>query len=316
MADLTYYSRELLTAEGIESTIADDDNSLKALWVSETDYLAAEDFVRRLSKLPSNEPPPQPQRVASSSTGSTPQSFKDDDDEDYPTTPPPQPEPVDTTSTRRIWIGLLAVTIIFLPRYSPLTLLYNLVVSRLHVRTFYEEIALHILYQWIGAACVLLIIWWDGAPLGVFGIKRPAWSMDTVTACIAFAAHQTLGFMAVDLFVDFLHTLNYKIPISLPLFRISCPEAQFDGRLPVTCSFRQHRPQRRARDARIPYSPLRATSKVEALGNLDQLRILRLLALAAWHHLRVECILGRHNLRNCVRLDTSPLAERIYPRRL
>ena len=169
MADLTYYSRELLTAEGIESTIADDDNSLKALWVSETDYLAAEDFVRRLSKLPSNEPPPQPQRVASSSTGSTPQSFKDDDDEDYPTTPPPQPEPVDTTSTRRIWIGLLAVTIIFLPRYSPLTLLYNLVVSRLHVRTFYEEIALHILYQWIGAACVLLIIWWDRAPLGVFG---------------------------------------------------------------------------------------------------------------------------------------------------
>jgi membrane protease YdiL (CAAX protease family) len=221
--------RELLTVEGIQSTIADDDNSLKALWVSDTDYLAAETFIRKLSSLPSSEPLPKSECAVVNPTDSASRSFNDDDDEGYSTTPPPQPEPVDTTSTRRACIGLVAATIAFLPLYSPLRLLYNLVVSWLHVRTFYEQIAVDILYQWVCAACVLLIIWWDGAPPGVFGLKRPAWSMDTVTACIAFAAHWTLGLIAVDLFVDFLHTLNYKIPMSRPIFRFSEPERGWAG---------------------------------------------------------------------------------------
>src|SRR5262249_10278335 len=84
-----------------------------------------------------------------------------------------------------------------------------------------EEVAFQILYQWIRAAFVFLIMLWDGAPLAVFGIRKRAWSMDIVTAVIALLAHETFAFMAVSLFADFLTSLNYKLPSHHRIFRFS-----------------------------------------------------------------------------------------------
>jgi membrane protease YdiL (CAAX protease family) len=156
------------------------------------------------------------------------QSFSDDDDNvdyDYfPVPSPPEPALVDTTSIRRLWIGLLLTVVLFFPVYSPFRLLYPLVVKWLHVRTYYEELVVDTLFEWIRAASMLLIMVWDGAPLGVFGLKKAAWSMDTVTAVLTFVAHRTLGFIAVDLLVSVLTTLNYKIPAPHRTFRFSDPD--------------------------------------------------------------------------------------------
>jgi membrane protease YdiL (CAAX protease family) len=154
-----------------------------------------------------------------------------DDDEDWSTATVEQPEPVDTTSTPRMWIGLVATTIVFLPLYHPLSPLLNVVAHWLHLRTFHERVVFDICRKLLSIACVFLIIWWDGAPLGVFGLKKPAWSVDTITACIVFAVDRTLGFIAVELFIDFLHDVSYKLPKSHPLFGISEPERSWSGAL-------------------------------------------------------------------------------------
>lgn len=133
------------------------------------------------------------------------QSFDENDDEDGDDHAPlllPAPEPADTTSLRRVWVGLIVTGIVFVPVYSPLRLLYPPVERWLQVRTFYEEVACETLFQWVRAACVFLLMLWDGAPLGVFGLKKPMWSVDSITSCIVFAAQWTLGLMTVDLFAD------------------------------------------------------------------------------------------------------------------
>jgi membrane protease YdiL (CAAX protease family) len=161
------------------------------------------------------------------------ESDDDDEDDEYDrvSTPPPEPEPVDTTSMRRVCIGLLVATIAFLPVYSPFRLLYGPVFRWLQIRTFYGDVFFVTLYEWVRAACMLLIIWWDGAPLGVFGLKKPAWSMDTVTAVLAFVAHRAFCWMAVDLMISFLTSLNYKIPARHSSLRFNEPDHSCTGML-------------------------------------------------------------------------------------
>ncbi|HEX3602264.1 MAG TPA: hypothetical protein VHU84_19075, partial [Lacipirellulaceae bacterium] len=142
----------------------------------------------------------------------------EDSDEDLSTAVAVEPEPVDTTSTRRMWIGLIATAIVCLPRYSPISLLLGSLARWMHIRTFYEEINYHIIAQVIQGGCMLLIILWDGAPLSVFGLKKPAWSTDTVTGVLTFAADYTLGYFPVELFVGFLQSCNYHVPKILPPF--------------------------------------------------------------------------------------------------
>lgn len=75
------------------------------------------------------------------------QSAEEDDDYEREEALPPEPEPVDTTSISRIWIGLLLTTVAFLPVYSPLRLFYGPVFRWLHIRTFYENVVFFALYQ-------------------------------------------------------------------------------------------------------------------------------------------------------------------------
>ena len=94
---------------------------------------------------------------------------------------------------------------------------------------YYERVVFEIFTQVLLAACVLLVMLWDGAPLGVFGLKKPAWSVDTITAFITFVAHRTLVSMAVSLFVDFLRSCNYTFPTPHPFFHIREPEHSWTG---------------------------------------------------------------------------------------
>jgi membrane protease YdiL (CAAX protease family) len=158
------------------------------------------------------------------------QSFHNGDDEiDDVYTPLPEPAPIDTTSIRRAWIGLLITTIAFFPVYSPFKLLYPSLVRWLQVRTFYEEIAVDLLYESLRVGCVFLIIAWDGAPLGVFGLKKPRWSVDTVTAVIAFALHWKFVAIATDLLANVLLTWGYKIPAHHRGFHFHMPEQSCAG---------------------------------------------------------------------------------------
>jgi hypothetical protein len=185
-----------------------------------------------------SDSPSQPPGSASNDSA---RLHPEDNDDDQSTAIAIQSEPVDTTSTRRMWIGLCAVVIVLMPRYSPFVLLLKLSEPWIRIHSFYGEILYRIVTEWSWALLVFLIMLWDGAPLGVFGLKKPMWSTDIITGCLTFTVDYALGAVGLDVFIGFLESFNYHIPKQYSFFHFKQPEHSLTGALFIVCAFRQHR---------------------------------------------------------------------------
>jgi membrane protease YdiL (CAAX protease family) len=140
-------------------------------------------------------------------------ALADDEFDDQPPAITAPPAPVDTTSTQRAWIGLIAAVIIMLPsRYSPIGFLMHVAVPTPSTATIEYKILVLILAQVVQTGALFAIIFWDGAPWAVFGLTKPEWSVDLITGCLTYVAHRATVLIGMDLFISFLDSFDYHFP--------------------------------------------------------------------------------------------------------
>lgn len=112
-------------------------------------------------------------------------------------------------SSIRLWCELVLALVLQQPFFSLARLILKHTIFPYLPKTFAGDWAYAVLHDCLATGISLCIIWYTRESWRVFGLRKPRWSIDTISGCLTLFFDRMMGYMASEIFIGILADFHF-----------------------------------------------------------------------------------------------------------